>query len=50
MNQNASSVEELKGLIRSEYVREFIGEGQLFSIISGTVYRPFPMVQRQVAR
>ena len=30
VNQNASSVEELKGLIRSEYVREFIGEGQLF--------------------
>lgn len=30
VNQNVSSVEELKGLIRSEYVREFIGEGQLF--------------------
>ena len=30
MNQNASSAEELKSLIRAEYVREFIGEGQLF--------------------
>lgn len=30
VNQNASSAEELKSLIRAEYVREFIGEGQLF--------------------
>ena len=30
VNQNATSEEELKTLIRAEYVREFIGEGQLF--------------------
>ena len=30
VNQSASSGEELNRLIRAEYVREFIGEGQLF--------------------
>ncbi len=30
VNQNASTAEEMKSLIRAEYVREFIGEGQLF--------------------
>ena len=30
MNQNAIDEDALKNLIRAEYVREFIGEGQLF--------------------
>ena len=30
MNQNAIDGDALKNLIRAEYVREFIGEGQLF--------------------
>ena len=30
MNQSASTAEEMKSLIRAEYVREFVGEGQLF--------------------
>ncbi len=42
VNQNASSAEELKSLIRAEYVREFIGEGQLFSIINGMLCLHIP--------
>ena len=30
VNQNAIDEDALKNLIRAEYVREFIGEGQLF--------------------
>ena len=30
VNQSASTAEEMKSLIRAEYVREFVGEGQLF--------------------
>lgn len=30
VNQSASSMEEVKGLLKAEYMREFIGEGQMF--------------------